>query len=92
MPTRSIFTAFILSVITAQVSAQTVPAAPGPTSDPAWRPAAPAEAPESFRRPPFPPHRLPLTPPPSRRRQVPARRASTRSSLRRPPSRAAARA
>ncbi len=45
MPTRSIFTAFILSVITAQVSAQTVPAAPGPTSDPAWRPAAPGGGP-----------------------------------------------
>ena len=40
MPTRSIFTAFILSLTTAQAWAQTVPAAPNPTPDPAWRPAA----------------------------------------------------
>ena len=37
MPTRSIFTAFILSVTTIQAWAQP---APGPASDPAWRPAA----------------------------------------------------
>ncbi len=37
---RFFFTAFIFSVTTVQTWAQTTPAAPGPTPDPAWRPAA----------------------------------------------------
>ena len=36
---RSIFTAFVLSLTTIPVWAQTVPAAPGPASGPNWRPA-----------------------------------------------------
>ena len=40
MWSRSIFTAFILSVTTVQAWAQTVPAAAGPTPGAIWRPAA----------------------------------------------------
>ncbi len=84
MPTRSIFTAFILSLTTAQ--AWRKPFRPRRTQRPTPPGVRPPTAQQTgpFRRPP--------RSPPSRRPRFPIRRpASTRSSLRRPPSRAEAR-
>ena len=82
MRTRSIFTVFILFVTTTQAWAQSVQDAPGP----AWRPAGLAAnngvVPAAATGPaPFSPSAPAFTAPAA----AGARRASTRSSLRRPP-------
>ena len=80
---RSIFTAFVFSVIATRAGAQTVPASPARARSRLALGRA-ARTTEPFRQPQPPLHRRPLPLRHSRRPQFPApRRVSTRSSPRR---------